>query len=115
MDKLKDILKTALFLILTVVSCVVLSTCSVPLTTKPSTEEKIAEIVQEAFIDIDQFPSEGRSLSLDDAEAVLYSWAEGEEVTDAELKEAINVVLKSTDMIRDLISSIDEINLDLYS
>lgn len=80
-----------------------------------TTQEKIASIVQDQFIDIDQFAFDGRSLSLDDAEAILYCWAEGEDVSDKDLKEAIRAVLESTDEIRYLIDHIDEIDLNDYS
>lgn len=78
-------------------------------------QDKLAEIVQDRFIDIDQFPSDGRKLSLTEAEAYLYCWADensGIEVSDDELREAIWVVLESTDLIRELVSEIDEIDVD---
>lgn len=90
-----------------------LSSCS---TERKTTQQKIAEIVQEQFNYIDQLGFEGSSLSLDEAQAILYCWAENEEdISEKELKEAIYAVLESTDLIRDLIYDIDEIDLDMYS
>jgi hypothetical protein len=88
------------------------SSCSKP---KESEQEKLAEIIQERFSDIDQFAFDDRTLSLDDAEAILYCWADknsGMEISDDELREAIWAVLESTDLIRELISEIDEIDLE---
>lgn len=79
---------------------------------RKSDQEKLAEIVQDRFIDIDQFAFDDRALSLDEAEAYLYCWAEGEDVSDEELREAIYAVLESTDLIRELISEIDEIDVE---
>lgn len=78
-------------------------------------QKKLAEIVQDRFIDIDQFSFDGRTLSLSEAEACLYCWADnnsGLEISDDELREAIWVVLESTDLIRELIAEIDEIDID---
>lgn len=80
-------------------------------------QDIIAEYVQEHFIDIDQFRLEGRSLSLDEAEAYLYCWAfDGgfDYVSHDELKEAISIVLACNTEVRDLIYSIDDIDLDDY-
>ena len=80
-------------------------------------QDIIAEYVQEHFIDIDQFCHDGRSLSLDDAESYLYCWAfDGgfDYVSYDELKEAISIVLACNDEVRDLVFSIDDIDLDDY-
>ena len=79
-------------------------------------QEIIAEYVQERFFWIDQL-REGRSLSLDEAEATLYCWAfDGgfDDISPDELKEAISIVLDCNDEVRELISSIDDINCDDY-
>ena len=79
-------------------------------------QEIIAEYVQERFFWIDQL-REGRSLSLNEAEATLYCWAfDGgfDDVSHDELKEAISIVLDCNDEVRDLISSIDDIDLEDY-
>lgn len=82
---------------------------------KPTEQEKLAEIVQNRFNDIDQHSFDGRTMSLDEAESILYCWADensGMDISDEELREAIWVVLESTDLIRDLISEIDEIDVE---
>ena len=79
-------------------------------------QEIIAEYVQDRFFWIDQL-REGRSLSLDEAEATLYCWAfDGgfDYISPDELKEAISIVLDCNDEVRELISSIDDINCDDY-
>ena len=80
-----------------------------------SDQEKLSEIISDRFDDIDQFSFDGRALSLEEAETILYCWASGEDdISDEDLKEAIQVVLESTDMIRDLICGIDDIDLGQY-
>ena len=90
---------------------IVLSVAAVGCNEKPSDQEIIAEYVADRFNEIDQH-RHGKPLSLDEAETVLYCWAEGEDVTNARLQEAIYVVLECTDEIRDLIYNIDEIDTD---
>lgn len=100
-----------LLLVVVIVLAVMLSSCSVNTKTD---QEKLAEIVKDRFDEIDQH-RDGRTLSLDEAESYLYCWADensGEEISDDELREAIWVVLESTDLIRELISEIDEIDLE---
>ena len=102
----------SLILVAFAVLAMLLSSCRIDTKTD---QEKLAEIVQDRFNDIDQFALKGRSLSLDDAEAYLYCWADknsGMEISDEELIEAIWVVLESTDLIRELISEIDEIDVE---
>ncbi len=80
-------------------------------------QEIIADYIQDRFFDIDQLRLEDRSLSLDEAEAYLYCWAfDGgfDDISHDELKEAISIVLACNDEVRDLISSIDDIDLDDY-
>ena len=80
-------------------------------------QEVIVEYIQDRFVEIDQFRLDDRSLSLDEAEAYLYCWAfDGgfDDISPDELKEAISVVLACNDEVRDLISSIDDIDLDDY-
>jgi outer membrane murein-binding lipoprotein Lpp len=79
-------------------------------------QEIIAEYVQDRFFEIDQLRG-GKSSSLSDAEATLYCWAfDGgfDDISYSELKEAISIVLACNDEVRDLISSIDDIDLDDY-
>ena len=117
--------KKSFILLLSVVTILLSSCCLDVKTTKEEPvegagerfvdQEELAEIVQDRFIDIDQFPSDGRKLSLTEAEAYLYCWADensGIEVSDDELREAIFVVLESTDLIRELVAEIDEIDVD---
>jgi hypothetical protein len=78
-------------------------------------QKDLAKIVQDRFFEIDQYSFGGRSLSLDEAEAYLFCWADensGMEVSEDELREAIWAVLESTDLIRELIAEIDEIDVD---
>ena len=77
-------------------------------------QEYLAEFIRDRFYDIDQFSFGERSLSLDEAEAYLYCWADensGMDISDEELREAIWDVLKNIDLIRKLISEIDEIEI----
>ena len=101
----------SLLLLVVVVLATMLSSCRVD---KKTDQEKLAEIVQDRFSEIDQH-RDGRTLSLDEAESVLYCWADknsGMEISDEELRKAIWVVLESTDLIRELISEIDEIEIE---
>lgn len=77
-------------------------------------QERIAEIIQDQYIDIDQMRN-SRTLSLDEAEAVLWCWADkasGVDISEEKLREAIWIVLECNDEVRELIFSIDEIDLD---
>jgi hypothetical protein len=79
-------------------------------------QEIIAEYIQDRFFEIEQL-RDGKSLSLDDAEAYLYCWAfDGgfDDISYSELKEAISIVLACNDEVRDLIYSIDDIDFDNY-
>lgn len=101
----------SLLLVTFVVLAILLSSCRIDTKTD---QDKLAEIVQDRFCEIDQH-RDGRTLSLDEAESVLYCWADknsGMEISDEELREAIWVVLESTDLIRELISEIDEIEIE---
>ena len=106
---MKSKVKFLVLLMLIVAVIALLSSCYAD---KKTDQEKLAEIIQERFTDIDQFSFDGRALSLDEAEAYLYCWVSGEEISDEELREAIWVVLESTDLIRDLIFEIDEIEIE---
>ena len=95
------------FFILFLVSC----------ESEKSEQQIIAEYVQHQFTDIDQFRLNGRSLSLEEAESVLYCWAyDGgfNTVSQEELEEAIAIVLDCKEDIYDLIFSIDDIDCDEY-
>lgn len=107
--KLKKILLMLLLVAAIISTSLSLSSCSIE---RKTAQEKLAEIVQYRFIDIDQFAFDDRSMSLDDAEAILYCWAEGEEVSDKKLREAIYAVLESTELIRDLIRNIENIEIE---
>ena len=98
--------------IIIIFTSLTLSSCR---TERKTSQEKLAEIIQDRFTDIDQFALAGRTLSLDEAEAYLYCWADensGMDISEDDLREAIWVVLESTDLIRELISEIDEIDLE---
>ena len=111
---MKTLYKLFIIILVIVFLSTTFSACSTNNT--KTDQEKISRIVQDQFNDIDQMRN-GRSLSLDEAEACLYCWADtssGMEISEEELREAIWVVLESNDQIRDLINSIDEIDLDDY-
>lgn len=79
-----------------------------------SDQEKIASIVQDQYLDIDQMRN-NRSLSLDEAETVLWCYADtnsGEEISEDDLREAIWVVLECNEEVRELIYNIGEIEID---
>lgn len=102
-----------LFICVAILAVFCLSSCRSKVKTD---QDIIAEYIQDRFFEIDQL-RDGRSLSLDEAEATLYCWAfDGgfDDISNDELKEAISIVLACNDEVRDLISSIDDIDCDDY-